>query len=221
MKLYKLEDGVLLRKRLLQYSSNSTQENLDSIFSLLKDQSVFIPCKPDEKLEEDIEVTLSAITVTTNDLEYLPAFSNQEQALSKFDEDTILMETHFQDAIYMARENGTLEGIVIDPFTISFKMDMYVFDKILSMDGEIDDDEYLDPRTEALLMGDNAYYDLDYMAAQEFYYKASCLNVPEAMRKLGDMYIDGVLGEVDIEKGEYYLDQADCFDVDDSYNLLS
>ena len=144
-----LEDGKLLRKLIVEYKKDSTNEGkLLNILQCLSDSYIWIPCNVEFDNQEDIEkftsgkagdtispegnIHLKPDILKNGEAFFFPVFSSAEE-MGEYGENFSKIEKHFFEAASLSNSHKETVGIVIDAFTEPFVVTKELFSIIEKM----------------------------------------------------------------------------------------
>ena len=144
-----LIDGKLLRKLILEYKKDSTnEEKLLNILQCLRDSYIWIPCNIEFDNKDDIEkfasgkigdtispkgnIHLKPDILRNGETFFLPVFSSAG-AMGEYGENFSKIEKHFFEAASLSNGHEETVGIVIDAFTEPFIVTKELFSIVEKM----------------------------------------------------------------------------------------
>lgn len=120
MKRSLMKDGKMLRECIEQYKFYSSGNNQMVVYTCLRDSRVFVPMRAGRVNDMAF--------IRDGGKRYLPVFSNEAQLGDKAGSLTV-EEKDFLDIITAARF-AQVDGILVDPYTVSFLVDPAEYDTI-------------------------------------------------------------------------------------------
>ena len=123
MKRSLMKDGKMLRECIEQYKYYSSGNNQMVVYTCLRDSRVFVPWRAGRVNDMAF--------LKENGKRYLPVFSNEAQQGDKAGKFEVA-EKDFVDVINAARF-ANVDGILVDPYTVSFLVVPGEYDTISRM----------------------------------------------------------------------------------------
>lgn len=134
-----LEDGSLLEAAVKKFREQKGEENLMEVLQLIRDSYVWVPCRMLSELnvETDLEQGISPDIFQKGADFFIPMFSSEEQ-MKEYATARSKYPMHALKVIKMAKESTKpLTGIVLNPFTNPFVLDMKLCEVVEKMKSRV------------------------------------------------------------------------------------
>lgn len=133
-----LEDGSMLEAAVTKFHESKSEADLISLLEIIRDSYVWVPGRMSNQNSERVE-KLTADVFKNGDEFFLPIFSS-EAAMKKYAGKCTKIPMYAVKAIELAKKSDkTMAGIVLNPFTEPFVIDMKLCDVIEKMKARVEE----------------------------------------------------------------------------------
>ena len=118
-----LQDGSTLVYLKHRFMEKKTKEQLDWIYSCIRDSKLIVPLIPISKKPDMLE--------DDDGIKYLAIFSQEEQMPEDYRDEFILESMTFEACLELARSNPEIDSMALDGFTETMVIDFPLAEVIL------------------------------------------------------------------------------------------